>query len=209
MEKSLKSYGYYESKDNREDYLVNNNTVKYSIINNQIGAMIYPKNKIEVIDKFKNEYNQNIVNRYETDKSTYINNQKDKVTGGIVFAGIMLVISIIEIYLIMRSSFLSRIKEIGVLRAVGVKKLDIYKMFVGEILAITTFSGLPGAILMTYTLETLSKVPYMSRMFEINVQTILISISIAYICNIVFGLMPLFNILRKVPSKILSRHDIE
>jgi len=114
MEKSLKSYGYYESKDNREDYLVNNNTVKYSIINNQIGAMIYPKNKIEVIDKFKNEYNQNIVNRYETDKSTYINNQKDKVTGGIVFAGIMLVISIIEIYLIMRSSFLSRIKEIGV-----------------------------------------------------------------------------------------------
>ena len=198
-------YGYYESKDNRNDYLVNNNTVKYSIINNQTGAMIYPNNTLVAMNKFKNEYNQNIVNRYEADRNTYINNQKDRVTGGVIFAGI---ISLIEIYLIMRSSFLSRIKEIGVLRAVGVKKQDIYKMFVGEILAITTLSGVPGAVLMTYILETLSKVPYMSRMFEINLQTVLISITIAYVCNIVFGLMPLFNILRKTPAKILARHDI-
>lgn len=202
-------YGYYESKDNRNDYLVNNNTVKYSIINNQTGAMIYPNNTLVAMNKFKNEYNQNIVNRYEADRNTYINNQKDRVTGGVIFAGIILAISLIEIYLIMRSSFLSRIKEIGVLRAVGVKKQDIYKMFVGEILAITTLSGVPGAVLMTYILETLSKVPYMSRMFEINLQTVLISITIAYVCNIVFGLMPLFNILRKTPAKILARHDIE
>lgn len=202
-------YGYYESKDNRNDYLVNNNTVKYSVISNQIGAMVYPRNKIEAINKFKNEYNQNIVDRYETDKNTYIDNQKDRVTGGIIFAAIILAISLIEIYLIMRSSFLSRIKEIGVLRAVGVKKRDIYKMFIGEILAITTLSGLPGTILMTYILETLSKVPYMSRMFEINIETVLISIAIAYVSNIVFGLMPLFNILRKTPATILSRHDIE
>ncbi|MCI8519555.1 MAG: ABC transporter permease [Clostridia bacterium] len=201
-------YGYYESKDNRNDYLVNNNTVKYSIINNQTGAMIYPNNTLVAMNKFKNEYNQNIVNRYEADRNTYINNQKDRVTGGVIFAGIILAISLIEIYLIMRSSFLSRIKEIGVLRAVGVKKQDIYKMFVGEILAITTLSGVPGAVLMTYILETLSKVPYMSRMFEINLQTVLISITIAYVCNIVFGLMPLFNILRKTPAKILARHDI-
>lgn len=171
--------------------------------------MVYPKNKEEAINKFKNEYNQNIVNRYETDKNIYINNQKDRVTGGIIFAGIILAISLIEIYLIMRSSFLSRIKEIGVLRAVGVKKRDIYKMFVGEILAITTISGLPGTILMTYILETLSKVPYMSKMFQINIGIVLISINIAYLSNIVFGLMPLFNILRKTPAKILSRHDIE
>ena len=37
-----------------------------------------------------------------------------------------------------RSSFLSRIKEIGIYRAIGVKRVDIYKMFYGEIFAITT-----------------------------------------------------------------------
>ena len=38
-------------------------------------------------------------------------------------------ISLIEIFLMLRSSFLSRIKEIGVLRAIGVKKSDMrYKM---------------------------------------------------------------------------------
>ena len=51
---------------------------------------------------------------------------------------IIMAISLIEILLMTRSSFLSRIKEIGIYRAIGVKKTDIYKMFLGEIIAITT-----------------------------------------------------------------------
>ena len=52
---------------------------------------------------------------------------------------LVIAISLIEIFLMVRSSFLSRIKEIGILRAVGIKRLDIYKMFLGEVLIITTF----------------------------------------------------------------------
>ena len=46
-----------------------------------------------------------------------------------------------------RSSFLSRIKEIGILRAIGLKKKDIYKMFAGETIAITTLASVPGIAL--------------------------------------------------------------
>ena len=62
----------------------------------------------------------------------------------------ILAISFIEIFLIIRASFLSRVKEVGVYRAIGVKKNDIYKMFIGEILAITTMASLPGFALMAY-----------------------------------------------------------
>ena len=61
----------------------------------------------------------------------------------IIFASIILAISVIEIYLMMRSSFLSRIKEVGILRAIGVKRSDIKRMFLGEIFAITTVSSMP------------------------------------------------------------------
>ena len=205
----LKVVGYYESKTDKQHYLVSNNTVKYNVINNKEGLMIYPKDEIKVIDKFRNEYNLNIVNKYETDKQNYIKEQKESMISSIIFAGVILVISLVEIYLMVRSSFLSRIKEVGVLRAIGVKKTDIYRMFLGEILAITTCAGMPGIILMTYILKAISQVPYISRMYVVNGLTIGISVLIVYAFNIIVGLMPLFKVLRKTPANILARHDVE
>ena len=207
--KELKVVGYYESKTNKQDYLVSNNTVKYNVINNKEGLMIYPKDEIKVMDKFRNEYNLNIVNKYETDKQNYIKEQKESIISSIIFAGVILVISLVEIYLMVRSSFLSRIKEVGVLRAIGVKKTDIYRMFLGEILAITTCAGLPGIILMTYILKAISQILYINRMYVVNGVTIGLSVIIVYAFNIIVGLMPLFKVIKKTPAKILARHDVE
>ena len=209
MAKNSKSLGYYESKTNKQNYFVNNNTVKYKIINEQSGVLIYPKNEAEVINKIKNEDNKNIFNRYEQDKETYIKSKKESVTSGIIFAGIILAISLVEIYLMMRSSFLSRIKEVGILRAIGVKKTDIYKMFVGEILAITSTASLLGILFMSYMLSCVTQIKYLGSMFVINFGVILLSIILVYAFNIIVGLLPLFGVLRKTPAAILSRHDLE
>ena len=108
-----------------------------------------------------------------------------------------------------RSSFLSRIKEIGIYRAIGVKKKDIYKMFFGEIFAITTIASMPGLLFMAYVLKTLSNVKYLSSLFLINPLIVIISIIFVYLFNIVIGLIPVFNTLRKRPAQILSRHDLD
>lgn len=207
--KQLTVVGYYESQTNRQDYLVNNNTVKYNVISKNNGFMIYPKNKVGVMNKFKNEYHLNIVDRYEKDKQTYMENKKGEIKSAVIFAGVILAISLIEIYLMIRSSFLSRIKEIGVLRAIGVKKKDIYRMFLGEIISITTIASLPGLALMTYILSQISKISYVSRMFIVNFTTIGISALIIYLFNIIVGLAPLYKVLRKTPAQILARHDVE
>ena len=201
--------GYYESKTNRQGYLVNNNTVKYNVISKNNGFTIYPKDKTEVINQFKNEYHLNIIDIFERNKNQYINMKKDEIKSSIIFAGVILAISLVEIYLMIRSSFLSRIKEIGVLRAIGVKKKDIYRMFLGEILSITTFASMPGIALMSYILNQISKIPYVDRMFIVNGVTVGISILIVYVFNILVGLLPLFKVIRKSPATILARHDVE
>ena len=66
--KELTVVGYYDSKSNKQDYLVNNNTVKYDVISKNNGFMIYPKNKSSVMNKFQNEYKLNIIDRYQKDK---------------------------------------------------------------------------------------------------------------------------------------------
>lgn len=157
--------GYYDSKTNRQEYLVNNNTVKYNLISQSIAtttyqeskykyntttlvdqnviAMVYPKDKEEALNVINNEYHLKIEDKYEVDKLSNIEERKEVISSTVTFSSIILAISLIEIFLIIRSSFLSRIKEVGVLRAIGVKKLDIYKTFFGESIAITTCISLP------------------------------------------------------------------
>ncbi len=207
--KQLTVVGYYDSQTNRQDYLVNNNTVKYDVISKNNGFTIYPKDKLSVINQFQNEFNLNIINKYDKDKQDYINSKHNEMMSSVIFAGVILAISLIEIYLMMRSSFLSRIKEIGILRAIGIKRKDIYRIFLGEILSITTLISLPGMLLMTYILSQISKISYISRMFIVNWTTVGISIFIVYMFNIIVGLMPLFRVIRKTPAKILARHDVE
>ena len=125
-----------------------------------------------------------------------------------ILAGVILAISFIEIFLIIRASFLSRVKEVGVYRAIGVKKNDIYKMFIGEILAITTMASLPGFALMAYILHRISAISYFSKMFLINPTVLGLSLVLIYGFNLVFGLLPVFRTIRKTPAAILSRTDV-
>ena len=133
-----------------------------------------------------------------------MNNIKTSIISSIV----ILVISLIEILFMIRSSFLSRIKEVGIYRAIGVKKTDIYMMFSGEILAITTLCCVPGILLCTYILNILNSISYISGMFKINLFIVLLSIITVYVFNLVIGLLPVYNTLRKRPAEILARTDI-
>ena len=179
------------------------------MISKNNGFTIYPKDKSEAFNEFQNTYNLNVINIYEKNKQDYIHSKHNEMVSSVIFAGIILAISLIEIYLMMRSSFLSRIKEVGVLRAIGIKRKDIYRMFLGEIISITTMASLPGIVLMSYILSQVSKIPYVDRMFIVNFTTIGISLLIVYLFHILVGLLPLFRVIRKTPAQILARHDVE
>ncbi len=205
----LKVVGYYDSKTDKQTDMVNTNTIKYNDIYRKYGMMVYPKDKAKALETLRNDYKINVQDKYEVDKKEYIKEQKEVIRSGIVFSVVILAISLIEIYLIERSSFLSRIKEVGILRAIGMKKMDICTMFLGEILAITTIISMSGVALMTYVLATLTKAPEFAGLYTVNLQTIGTSIILIYAFNIVVGLLPVFNVLRKAPAQILARHDIE
>ncbi len=204
----LKVVGYYDSKYNYNYYFTNNNTIKYHLIENSKNLVILSNNNEETIEKFR-ELNINIKNSYDYSKNIYKEQTREQNVNTIIVSGIMLLISLIEMLLMIRSSFLSRIKEIGILRAIGVKKIDIYKMFYGEIFAITTIASLPGLIFMAYILKTISKVSLFGNLFLINPITIIISVVLVYLFNLIIGLIPVFNVVRKTPASILSRHDLD
>ncbi len=208
-DKKLKVVGYYSSNDNYEYYFVNNNTIKYNLIKDSSNFVVYSNDKDNTINKFK-EKGLNVEDTYSVDRNKYIESNKEHRKSSITSALVVLGISLIEIFLMIRSSFLSRIKEIGIYRAIGVKRLDIYKMFFGEIISITTIAGIPGIVLMAYILERLSSSDlFPSGIISYNIFIVIITMIFIYIFNLIIGLLPVFNTVRKTPASILARHDLD
>lgn len=203
----LKVVGYYSDKHDSDLMLVNNNTVKYALIGAKSNITISPKDKKEAMAQLKAD-DVNVRDTYEESRQQYRKQMWDSIVSALVMAGVILLISFIEIFLIIRASFLSRVKEIGVYRAIGVKRSDIYRMFSGEILAITTMFSLPGFLFMAYVMHKLSVSAYFSNMFLVNPGIMLICLVLIYGFNLIFGLLPVYRTIRKTPAAILSRTDV-
>ena len=204
----LKVVGYYENKYGKDEYYATLNTVKYQMIEKSQNLMICPKQKEQAMNYFL-QTNRNIEDTYQKDKNTYIKKMKPQIISSMTVASVILGISLTEIFLMMRSSFLSRKKEVGILRAIGVKKMDIYKMFLGEILAIDIFICTPGIAFMSYILYNLSQTYYFADQFILNTPVVGISVLIAFGFNIFIGLLPVHHTLRKTPAQILSGNAID
>ena len=205
---NLKVVGYYTSNEDINFYFTTENTIKYKLLSEKSNITIYSNNKEETINYFRNS-DKNIENIYETDKDEYVRSVQESIKSSIIVAVVILVISLVEIFLMIRSSFLSRVKEVGILRAIGVKKKDIYKMFLGEIIAITTLTAIPGLFLMSYIIQGLRLVPYYADQFMFNSTVVLISVAILVVFNIMIGLLPVRNVIRKTPARILSGNNVD
>ena len=169
--------------------------------------ILSPKDKSETFAQLSDR-NIKVTDNYENSREQYIDSIKKQVMATLLVCGIILLISLIEIYLMLRSSFLSRIKEVGVLRAIGLKKKDIYKMFVGEVIALTTLTTLPAMVIMAYILNGISKVPMIGEQYLMNPAVFLISFAIVAVFNLVAGLLPVFSTMRNTPAEILARNDV-
>lgn len=204
----LKVVGYYTSKEQIDTYLVNTNLIKIKLITSASDISIYTKNKEKVLNEAHNNFKINIKDSYLASKDEYIQSRKEGIKTTIISSGIIIIISLIEIFLMIRSSFLSRVKEVGIYRAIGVKKRDIYIMFSGEIIAITCLASIPGILFSTYVISLLTKISYLKSMLLINPIIVGYSILLVFIFNLIVGLVPIYNTLRKRPAEILSRTDI-
>lgn len=201
----LKVVGYYKS-GSESGLLVSENTIKNRLILTSDKFVISSSDKDSTISELKSS-KYNVVDTYKDSLSNYKRSIEESNRNKIIYSSVIVIISLIEIYLIVRSSFLSRVKEVGILRSIGVKRKDIYKMFMGEILSITLISSVPGLIVMGYILYTLSKISVLN--IVINWYVVLISLVIILVFNTLFGLLPVYKTIRKTPHEILSRNDVD
>ena len=178
---------------------------------------IYPKDfeSKEKISKAIEEYNQKQIDSgKEENKITYsdlvgtmissVSNIVDTISYVLIaFVAISLIVSSIMIGIITYISVLERTKEIGILRAIGVSKKDVSRIFNAETLIIGLIAGLLGigiTVLLTIPInkiiysvtggvEVVTKLPFVAAIVLVVISIILTTIG---------GL---------IPSKLASKKD--
>ncbi|WP_025724769.1 ABC transporter ATP-binding protein/permease [Acholeplasma granularum] len=116
---------------------------------------------------------------------------------------------LLAFFFVMRSSMISRIYEISVYRALGVRKYEIYSSFSVEIVLLTFVSSFVGFIFMTIILGSISNSPLGSFLkYQIDFIVIILGTLFLFASNLVIGLLPMGLLLRKTPAQIISSYDI-
>ncbi|MBU1020072.1 MAG: ABC transporter ATP-binding protein/permease [Firmicutes bacterium] len=187
--------------DMKELYFDNNYTVD--------GTAIYVlSNDVEGTLGYFSQQTAKAYSLFDEELQNYRLDRLAGSVGTIVFTLVVLGASSISFFFIIRSSLISRIYEVSVYRALGVTKNDIRKMFVTEIILITTLTSLIGYLATSYVLLKIQGVA--SDYFEfihVSFFSLTTGLLLIYVINIISGLLPVSNLLRNTPSEILSKYD--
>jgi ABC-type antimicrobial peptide transport system permease subunit len=131
-----------------------------------------------------------------------------RVTTGVI-SGIVIGFALIGFYFVMHSSMVSRIYDIAVYRALGMKKSELMLSFLVEILIISTVTSLVGYLVSAYGLHLASDTLIgQFRLFIVTPLSVFLGVLILYGINVIGGMLPILLLLRKTPAQILSQYDI-
>ena len=207
--RKLTVVGFYTSDAIDDDtYYVNADTIKTDYIQKQKNFSVYA-NDPSAVEMERGNAGMSSKQNDARDRKAYVNSRKDQLTSSLLVAVIIILISLIEMFLMLRSSFLSRIREVGTLRAIGLKKKDIYRMFTGEILVITFITAIPGIAVMYFILTQVVRVTYyIEGLYMVTPVVAAVTFAVILVFNLLAGLIPVFATMRKTPAQILARTDI-
>lgn len=145
----------------------------------------------------------------EYDKIKEVNKEKMTIFG--VLGSICLIATSIMIFFLMRSKMINDIYNIGVYRSLGSSKNKLYLKYFSDTVVMVTFTSLVTYLIITIAYLTSIKSIndyYGSELFANGLLIPILGIIVLYLVNILFGLLPIFTLLKKTPSEIICKYDI-
>lgn len=121
---------------------------------------------------------------------------------------VVLALMCLCVYFIMRSSFMSRIREVGILRAIGVTRKNLTFRFAVETGLLILLTLVLGYILSALFIASLSDAALFSTIFYFPAWMAIGLLVVITAVSLFFGVLPAITLLRRTPSEILSKYDI-
>ncbi|VEU80380.1 ABC transporter ATP-binding protein/permease [Haploplasma axanthum] len=148
-------------------------------------------------------------NKYQDELDSLIKKQKEQIAGSLVQMIIAIALSALMFYFFVRSSFIRRIKELSILRSLGVNKKEVYTLYALEYIIVTSVSSLIGVLIGSLIANSVGR-SFLNEVFDIRFTWIglLVAIIGVYVVNVLLALLPVFGLMRKTPAEMLTNYDI-
>lgn len=142
-------------------------------------------------------------------KDAIIEREKNIVMPELISSGVttavLLVLMFLSAYILMYSTIVARIKEIGIYRAIGVSKNNILFKFFMESIVLLALTVLPVYIVVGIPLVVLTA---MNILVTLSWWMYIVSLVILSLLFIGISLLPVIIFLRKTPVEILAKYDL-
>ena len=127
----------------------------------------------------------------------------------LISLAVMMVILSLCMYFIMRANLLSRVKEVGIYRAIGVTKGNLTFRFLVESLVLCCTTVLIGFLLMSLVMRHwVTGSSLMQLLFYYPFWMMLLLLVLLLALCLFSGIVPVLLLLRRTPSEILAKYDI-
>ena len=138
-----------------------------------------------------------------------IQDQQGDILSNLIVMAVLLVLMSVCMYFIMRSALMSRIKEVGIYRAIGVSRRNLAFRFFIESLVLTTLTVFIGFLISSAVMRLWFGVsPLMTELFFYPLWMAGGLLVILYAVCLFCGTVPVLSLLHKTPSEILAKYDI-
>ena len=124
---------------------------------------------------------------------------------------VLFAVVVVYVLLTMRTKLIHEIKEIGILRSIGMKRRTLIRNNILEAFVLTLFTTLIGFVIGTIIGELL--LSKLNPILKLNVNLFTsyntyLFVLIMFGLNIFFGILPMLTLLRKTPNEINTKYDI-
>lgn len=122
-----------------------------------------------------------------------------------ILSGIVFIAPLIMLYFLMRSSTISKIKEIAINRSLGMRNASAIAMQFYELVTIISIYAIPGYLVAIVFMFATNGV---FANYSLDVFTLGGSLVLIFAIIILVGLLPILRIVKKIPQKMITKYDI-
>lgn len=137
----------------------------------------------------------------------YLEEADKLVSSRILVTFTILLLSVIIVFFLMKSYAMKNIYDIGVYRAIGIKKSSIVFIYAIEVLIISLKTTLISNLLCFAVSNIIASIPVIDVTFAITLPLFLACTFSLILINVLVGIIPICSYLRLTPSKILTKYD--
>ena len=145
---------------------------------------------------------------YEDIIEPYLLAAKEAVESRVLITAAILLVSIIVVFFAMKSYAIKNIYDIGVYRAIGIKKTSIAFVYALETFVISLQTTLVGGALCYIVTNIIAGIPLIDVSIAISFPMFIYVTFGLIAINVIVGVLPVALYMRLTPSQILSKYDI-